>query len=106
MKAPRKNGYPAFYWGAENHESCFWTLLTALRRLISQVRCQPALHFGQRHLLSGGVALHLVAGDHVDGEIPRLGVAEIQAADRGGRIHGKTFGEPDVGSLLHREQLP
>ena len=51
--------------------------------IVGEVGRQPALDLGERHPLAGGVALDLVAGDQVDGEVAGLGMGEVEPADRG-----------------------
>src|SRR5262245_30827806 len=58
-------------------------------RLVAEVGPQPALDLGLGHPLAAGVVLDLVAADLADREVARLGVAEVEAGDRGGRGHGE-----------------
>src|SRR6266700_6043637 len=57
-------------------------------------RRQPFLRLGERPILARGIILDLVALDPADAEISALRMAEIDAAHRGARPHGKAFGEP------------
>ena len=61
---------------------------------------------GERHAFAGGVALDLVAGDQIDGEIARLGVGEVEAAHRRRRPHGVALRQADAGRLLDAQQSP
>ena len=52
---------------------------------LSEVRAEPAFGLGNRDAPAGCVVLDLVAADPPHGEVPRLRVVEVDAADRGGR---------------------
>ena len=76
------------------------------RYVVRQVGGEPALGFGQGHGLAVGIVLDLVAGEHVDGEVTRLGMGEVEPADGRRRPHGARLGELDAGLGLDVEQLP
>ena len=61
--------------------------------VVTQVRRQPALGHAQFLTLARGVALHLILVDLAHGEILRLRVSEVPAADRCRREHGVVLGE-------------
>src|SRR5690606_6570185 len=61
--------------------------------VVTQIRRQPA--FAERQLLTfaRGVALHLILVHLAYGEVLRLGVGEVPAADGRCREHGVVLGE-------------
>src|SRR5581483_4303505 len=80
--------------------SSYWR---RLRVLVGQVGPQPALDLGDRRALATGIVLHLVAADAADGEVPRVRMCEVHAADAGPRERGVRLGQPEAG-LLGAEQ--
>src|SRR5580658_257810 len=80
--------------------------LNVLLRVIPQVGAQPAFDVTAWHSFAVGVALYLVAEDHVHGKVARLRVAEIPAAHRRRRVHGTALGQTDGSSRIQIEQLP
>ena len=72
------------------------------RRL--QIRPQPALDVGHRLTLPGSVVLELVVADPPDREVARLGVREVDAADRRSRRHREALGQLDP-NLARAEQV-
>src|SRR6185503_19984357 len=65
---------------------------------------QPALRLGDAPALAPGIVLNLVALDLADAEIAGIGMAEIEAADRSARPHGKALGERHADRRLAVEQ--
>src|SRR5436305_10674496 len=65
--------------------------------LVAEIGGEPALDFGERHVLAAGVVGDLLAGDAIDGEVAGLWVREVKAADAGGGPHGVAFRELNAG---------
>jgi hypothetical protein len=64
--------------------------------LVAEEVAEPALGRGQGPAFALGVVLDLVAVDAADAEVGRLGMGEVVAADRGGRLHGEALGQVDI----------
>src|SRR5919198_1649906 len=69
----------------------------AARRLIREIRREPALDGLGGLALALRVARDLVLADAADGEIARMAAREIQAAHAGGWRHRRVLGEIDAG---------
>ena len=75
-------------------------------RVVIQIRPEPALDLGDGHALALGVVGHLVAVDLAEGEVARLGVGEVEAADARAGPHGERLGDQHAGVRLDVEQAP
>src|SRR5215470_12528250 len=61
--------------------------------LVIQIRRKPSLDFPHIHSLATRVILNLISFDLAEGEIFRVGMREIQTADRTGRRHCERFSQ-------------
>src|SRR4030095_3261668 len=88
--------YSSMYWISSAPVSSGYCLIRysiKIRSIVPQVGAQPALHLLDANTLSCRVVFDLVSADAADGEVPGLGVCEIEAAHRRGRGHGRAFGQ-------------
>src|SRR5882672_3859515 len=69
------------------------------REALPEARGEPGFRFAHRDSPAPGVVLHLVGPDAANGEVLRLRMVEVEAADRGGRRHGIRLGEGHSGPL-------
>src|SRR4030095_8238432 len=83
--------YSSMYWIASGYVLIRYSI--KIRSIVPQVGAQPALHLLDANTLSCRVVFDLVSADAADGEVPGLGVCEIEAAHRRGRGHGRAFGQ-------------
>ena len=60
---------------------------------IAKHRSQQALRFLETATFTTCVILGLVTSDFTDRKVARLGMTEVESADRAGRAHGEVFGE-------------
>ena len=74
-------------------------------RLVAKIRCEPSFDLGHSHALTPSVVFDLVARDAIDGEVARVRMREVEAADRSGWEHGEVLRERDAGALLGGEQV-
>jgi hypothetical protein len=79
---------------------------TLFRRVVVQVRAEPALDLGYGHAFALGVVGDLVAVDLAEREIARLGVGEVEAAHARSGPHRKRLGNHHAGVGLDVEQAP
>src|SRR6185369_7744027 len=85
-----------------------WDSAARRRRRLSLVvedRAQPALGGLQVPALAARVVGDLVLLDPADAEVVALGVGEVEAGDRRGRVHGEALGEVQPGRGLSVQQL-
>src|SRR5947208_2540999 len=64
---------------------------------VGEVGRQPALDLFDRTPLAAGITGDLVVPDSADGEVPRLRMREIEAADARGRDHRGMVGQGEAG---------
>ena len=76
------------------------------RGIVVEVGAEPAFDFGDGHALALVVVGDLVAVDLAEGEVARLGVGEVEAADAGAGPHGEGLGDLHAGVGLDVEQAP
>src|SRR6476469_6875142 len=74
--------------------------------LVAEVGSEPALGLLDRPSLPAGVVGNLVGPELAEHEVLRLGVGEVEAADRCARPHRHAIGELDARHPLDVEQLP
>src|SRR5439155_26227566 len=88
-----------------------WRLPARDRRLlvclVPQVRAEPPLRLLHARAPAGRVVLDLVPAHPADGEVARLRMGEIDAADRGNRGHRERLRqlEPDELGVEELEEL-
>src|ERR1700677_3760982 len=76
------------------------------RRIVVQVRTEPALDFGHDHALALGIVGHLIAVDLAQAEVARLRGRKVEATYAGAGPHGEGLRDQHAGVLLHIKQLP
>src|SRR6185437_1651614 len=74
-------------------------------RIVIEVGGEPALDFAEFHAFAAVIVLGLIAADFADGEVARLWMRKIDAANRSGRIHSEIFSEANADVFFGVEQI-